>query len=249
MPFTDHPRRLAALVACCTLALAGCGAEDGTPSGSEPGVGPTSAAASPTATASMSPSTTVSTAAPTSALPSSATLTDRLLSTAQVPGLNASWHWQNGETGAAGADPFGLCAKVDLASIGASEVVQRSYFPPVDSDDNAAEQIAEFPDANTAARATAVLKSWQKTCASRIDGSNPKVRAITPVTVPLGTGSWYLVSYEEGVDEGRFHAFGMVTSGTRIAVLSIDNGGQDYNYPVGKEPMVAMVRAAAARLS
>lgn len=190
----------------------------------------------------------MSTAAPTSPLPSPATLTDRLLSTEQVPGLNASWHWQDGETGAAGTDPFGLCAKVDLASIGAIDVVERTYFPPVDTDDNAAEQIAEFADAKSTAQAVAVLKSWQKTCASRIDGENAKVRAITPVSVPVGSGFWYLASYEAGTDEGRFHAFGVATSGTRIAVLSIDNGGQDYNYPVGKEPMVAMVRAAATRL-
>lgn len=145
-------------------------------------------------------------------------------------------------------EPFGLCAKADLASIGASEVVQRTYFPPVDTDDSAAEQIAEFPDAKTASRAADVLKSWQRTCVSRIDGDNPKVRSITPVTLAAGTGSWYLVSYSEGNDEGRFHAFGIAASGTRVAVLTIDNGGQDYNYPTGKEPMVAMVRAAAARL-
>lgn len=248
MRFSDHPRLLTVLLACCAIVLAGCGAEDGQPSGSEPGSGPSSLSPSPTETDTATPGATTPPPTPASTLPATATLTDRLLATDQVPGLNAQWHWQDGATGAAEETPFGLCAKADLASIGATAVVQRTYFPPVDTDDNAAEQIADFPDAKTASTAVAVLKSWQKTCASRIPGADPSVRAITPVTVSSGTGAWYLASYTLGADEGRFHAFGFAVSGTRIAVLSIDNGGQDYNYPVGGEPMVAMVRSAAARL-
>lgn len=249
MPFTDHPRlRLAAVSACLVLAATACGGRDGEPSSAQPGSEPTQ----PTASASLTPEPTVS-ATPTddaepTASASPETLEDRLLPTGDVPGLNATWEWQDGETGPAGAEPFGLCAKVDLASIGATEVVERSYFPPVDSDDSAGEQIAEFPDTKSVAQATAVLKSWRTKCKAFLGKAGSKIGSLTPVTVPTGTGAWYLVSYPEGGDEGRFHAFGFVASGTRIAVLSIDNGGQDYNYPAGKEPMVAMVRAAAARL-
>ena len=249
MPSSDRPRlRLAALAAVLVLAATACGARDDDPS-SEPAADvPTAPVASESASADPSPSETASPTEPGTPLPSPASLTDRLLPTDQVPGLNARWRWEDGETGKAGTEPFGLCAKVDLASIGATDVVERTYFPPVDTDDNAAEQIADFPDTKSVAQATAVLKSWHKKCKTYLGKADSKIGPITPVTVPTGTGSWYLVSYPEGNDEGRFHAFGFVASGTRIAVLSIDNGGQDYNYPAGQEPMVAMVRAAADRL-
>ena len=72
---------------------------------------------------------------------------------------------------------------------------------------------------------------------------------VTNVPTQAGRGSWYLVSWTpSGAEEGRYHAFGTVVDGTRITVLSIDNGGQDYNYAPGKEPMTGMVRAAAAKL-
>ena len=174
-------------------------------------------------------------------------LTDRLLPTTKVPGLNAQWHWQDGDTGQPTADPFGVCAKTDLLSIGATDVVSRTYFPPDDGDDNAAEQIAEFPDANTAARAWAVLKSWHDACAkTAADHPGLRVRSLTPVAVGAGNARWYLLSWTPaGEETGRFEAFGMVLDGTRIAVLTMDNSGQDYNSPAGQEPMTLMTQAAA----
>jgi hypothetical protein len=234
-----------ALAACLALA-AGCAGSGDSPASPETGVSPeTTAPPSETATP-TAPVTTTPSTSPTGALP----LLDRLLPTAQVPGLNAQWHWQDGDTGQPTDDPFGLCAKADLLSIGATDVVARSYFPPDDSDDNAAEQIAEFPDAKTARLAWSVLGSWHDACAKK-RAANPglAVRRFEPVTVTSGTGRWYLLSWSPaGDDTGRFEAFGMVLAGTRIAVLRIDNSGQDYDYPAGEEPMVGMVRAAAGWL-
>ena len=236
------PAAAVLLVAC--LVVSGCTGSDDSPSRPETGVSPTvptttSAPTGPTSAASMS------------ATSSPSTLIDRLLPTGLVPGLNAGWTWQDGDTGPAVTDPFGLCAKVDLASIGATEVVERTYFPPDDSDDNAAEQVAEFPDRATAARAWAVLKSWHDTC-NRTVGADIglRVRPLVPVPVTAGTGRWYLLSWQPaGEETGRFEAFGMVLNGTRLAVLRIDNSGQDHDYPPGQEPMVSMVTAAAGWLT
>lgn len=220
------------------LSLGGCASKDDSPS--------TPAAGEPPRTsAPPAPPVTTAASSPTTGATSPATLVDRLLATTAVPGLNATWHWQDGETGPAGSKPFGLCAKADLLSIGATEVVQRTYFPPVDTDDNAAEQVAEFPDATTTATAMKVLTSWQKRCSSGVD----RVKISAGPLRAVSGGREYLVTQTDGnPDDGLFQAVGLVTSGTRIAVLTMDVVGQDYHYPAGQDPMAAMVAAAAPLL-
>lgn len=239
----------AAVLLACLLVTGGCAGKDDSPAASDPGDSPAAPASTepPTGTPTDSPSVAPTTAAPAEP----ASLADRLLPTAEVPGLNASWHWQDGETGPAATEPFGFCAKADLGSIGATEVVERSYFPPDDSDDSAAEQVAEFPDSNTAGRAWSVLKSWHDKCGRSVSADIAlKARPLTAVAVPTGTARWGLLSWQPpGEETGRFETFGMVLAGTRIAVLRMDHSGQDHNYPAGQDPMVAMVRAAAARLA
>lgn len=177
---------------------------------------------------------------------------DQLLTAAQVPGLNARWRWQDGRTGPGGAAPFGICARADLGSIGAFQVLERSYFPPDDSDDSAAEQIASFTDQKSVTQAWSVLDAWRARCAAKIGaGLGPKVRAMTPVEIPgdATAARWYLVSWTPaGEETGRFEAIGMIRFDTWIAVLRMTNSGMDYNYPAGKEPMVTMIQRAAAKL-
>jgi hypothetical protein len=245
--------RLSSLAAAtCLLLASGCTDSQDSPARPETGVSPeTSAPPSATSTPSTPTGAATTVTPATSATASEApALVDRLLPTGQVPGLNAQWHWQDGDTGQPTGEPFGLCARADLLSIGATDVVERTWFPPDDSDDNAAEQVAEFPDAKTARLAWSVLGSWHDACAKK-RRANPglAVHGFEPVAVTAGTGRWYLLSWApEGEETGRFEAFGMVLNGTRIAVLRMDNSGQDYNYPAGREPMAGMVRAAAGWL-
>lgn len=235
--------RMIAAAAVLALGLTGCG--------TDPDPNPPVTDEQTTATPSVASTPTTSpTPTPTLTDPGQ-TLAQRLLPTEAVPGLNARWQWQDGRTGAAGTTPFGICARADLGSIGATEVVERTYFPPDDSDDNAGQQIAEFADAKSAAQAWSVLAAWRTGCGTSVSADiGLKARPMTPVSVPAGEGRWYLVSWEPGGEEtGRFEALGMVRNGTTLTVLRITNSGQDYNYPVGREPMVAMVRAAAERLA
>jgi hypothetical protein len=222
----------------------GCTSTDDSPSAPETGNLP----AAPSSSVPPTPGTTMITLPPPT--PDDTPLVDHLLPTPLVPGLNSTWKWQDGDTGVPTADPFGLCAKADLLSIGATEAIARTYFPPDDSDDNAAEQIAVFPDAKTARLAWSVLKSWHDDCASK-RSANPglRVRPLASVPVTTGTGRWYLLSWTpSGEETGRFEAFGTVLSGTRIAVLRMDNSGQDHDYPPGGEPMISMVTSAAGWL-
>src|SRR4051812_48505939 len=220
---------VALLTGLLTGSLTGCTHSDDSPG--TPAQGEVSARPTPSDPA-TSPSPAPSTTPPSTP----ASPTDPLLTAAQVPGLRPGWQWQDGETGQAGTDPFGVCAKVDLASIGATDVLSRTYFPPDDSDDNAAEQVAEFPDANTAARAWAVLKSWHDKCDQQAaDHPGLKVGALTPASVPSGTARWYLSSWKPaGEETGRFETLGMALAGTRIAVLRMDHSGRDHTYPAGK---------------
>lgn len=232
----------AVLAACLVLASACTSTDDEPP---RPSV---AESASPEA----SPTVPATTGAPTPATPTtSPTLEERLLETGAVPGLHAAWQWQDGETGPADAQPFGTCARVDLASIGAVEVVERTYFPPDDSDDYAAQQVAEFADATSASQAWSVLAAWRRTCGRTVSADiDLEVRPMTAVPAPAGEARWYLISWSPpGEETGRFEAVGMVRNDTRITVLLIANSGQDYDYPAGKEPMVGMVKAAAATLA
>ncbi len=236
--------------AALALGLAGCASE----TGADAPLPTESARTTPSATSTLTPS---STAAPTQAPtadPSAAPvrpLEQRLLATSAVPGLNATWVWQDGRTRPAGATPFGICARADLGSIGATRVVERTWFPPDDSDDNAAQQVAEFADAKSAAQAWSVLASWRTSCGKAVNADlGLTARPMTAVTVADGQARWYLVSWEPvGEETGRFEALGMVRNGTILTVLRMTSSGQDYNYPAGREPMVGMLRAAAALLA
>jgi hypothetical protein len=234
----------ACVAAACVVLAAGCAGKDDAPTTAPPGQSPSSAT---TSSAPETPATSATSATPDG--PTSDTpLVDRLLPTRLVPGLNEQWHWQDGETRPAGTELFGVCAKADLGSIGAGSAFERTYFPPDDSDDSAAEQVAEFPDAATAARAWSVLQSWHDTCKKKA-ADHPGLRVRKIVDLPGSAARWYLVSWTPDGDEtGRFEAFGMTLNGTRLAVLRMDNSGQDYIYPPGEEPMVGMVTAAAGWL-
>ena len=235
----------AALLSGCGVSLSGK---------QEPSATPRPTQSSPTTTTpTPTPSVTTTPASPTaSASPSPVGMTSRLLVTAQVPRLSSGMRWSTpGSTSAAGTTPFGLCQRFDLESIGATIAVQRVWLDSASTGDTAAEQVAEFPDAMTALRASRVLTAWHNRCAEQLTNTvNPKVGQQTDVSVPVGTGRWYLVSYspKQHPDQGHFHAFGIAVAGTRIAILRMDSLGEDYNYPPGREPMVAAVKAAAEKL-
>ncbi|MBW8751986.1 MAG: hypothetical protein JF565_11255 [Propionibacteriales bacterium] len=238
--------RLGAAAATTVLLLAaGCTGSDDSPGAPETPDSPT--AGSPSGETSIAPEQPSGTFSSTATSSTAEPLVDRLMPTGEVPGLNPQWQWQDGDTGQPTDAPFGLCAKADLLSIGATEVVARTYFPPDDSDDNAGEQVAEFPDTATANRAWAVLASWHKRCGTTLSADNNlHVGRFSSVPVQQGTARWYLLSWTPpGEETGRFEALGMVLNGTRIAVFKIDNSGQDHDYPPGREPMVGMLVGGA----
>lgn len=204
-----------------------------------------------------SPSPSTSPDAEPTRLPAEAPAEERLLGPADLPGFNEDWTWTTSSTAPVRARNFGRCAKFDVLSIGALDGSQRDYRDQAHprSPDRAAMQVLTFPDAKTAQRATAVIESWHQDCRARLKSSlpqrsAPQVGPLQDVPVPLGSARWYLVSWAVPghPGEGHFHAFGIATVEARMALVSMDNLGQDRNYEPGQDPMELAVAAAAARL-
>jgi hypothetical protein len=201
--------------------------------------------ATPTPSQETTPSTTASASpTPTPSTTAAATPAAALLAAGELPQLNASSPWTEQRTGPAGTQPFGLCQKFDLLTIGAESAVQRTY---TSGSDTAGQQVAQFPDAQNAVRAGKVIEAWHRDCAGRVKGTSVKVRPITDVAVPSGKGWSYLVSYETK-GTGHFHSLGVVVSGNRMALIRMDHAGQDHDYPAGQDPVDLAVKAVAARL-
>ena len=164
-----------------------------------------------------------------------------------MPPLSESAPWKEAGTGAVSSQPFGLCAKFDVLTIGAEQAIQRTF---VAGSGSAAQQIATFPDATNTARAEQVLLAWHRKC--RPGGLNVHVGATTSVPVSQGHAWWYLVRYRThpglGGSHGAFESFGVVVNGLRISLIRMDHPGQDHDYPPGQDPMELAVKAAAPKL-
>ena len=239
---------IAATTVVC-LTLAGCSISrdepaagqgtDNPPQTSAPSQAPTQPATSPTTSAptpssTPSPSTTEVPTTPRAAL----------LAPAELPQLNETARWTGQRTGSARQEPFGLCQKFDMLSVGATTAVERTF---TSGGDSAGQLVADFPDAQNTVRAAKVLEAWHRDCAKRVDGTGVKVRPVTDVSVPRGKGWWYLVSYERN-GTGHFHSLGVAFSGNRLTMVRMDHEGQDHNYDPGMDPMELAVKAASARL-
>jgi len=207
----------------------------------------------PTEPTPTTPSTSSSTPPPSQAVSPTATgapastPAGALLSAAEMPQLNDSSTWTERRTGPAGQQPFGLCQQFDLLTIGALNAVERTFTSGTSGTDTAGQQVAEFPDAQNAVRASKVIEAWQRECKNQVKGTKVKVRPITDVPVAQGQAWNYLVSYQRR-GEGQFHSLGMVLSGTRMSLIRIDHVGQDHNYEPGQDPMELAVEAVSARL-
>ncbi|NUR08501.1 MAG: hypothetical protein HOQ22_06020 [Nocardioidaceae bacterium] len=259
---TRRPALLAVTALVAAAALAGCGGgsdDDPAPaaqSAASESPSPESPSTSPSMpeTSSEPPSPSPTPTPTVSTPPASASLSDRLLTAGEVPGLNEVAHWAAGVTRPQEPKPLvGTCERFPLTSIGATDVAYRSYQSPGPSPDSAEELVAEFPDTATTARAWKVLQSWHDQCAQQLRRYRTKdVGPLKAVSVAGGQGAWYLLVYgpaDEDPNAGVFDAQGMARVGTRIAMVEMKSIGQDYDYPPGHEPMVTGVQAAAAKLA
>jgi hypothetical protein len=240
---------IAASAVVCSGALAGCSIskheEPDKPKAADTQAPTPTPSAETSAEPSASPSAEPSaSAAPSPSVTRAATPEGALLTAKELPQLNEASAWTQRRTGPVSSQPFGLCQKFDLLTIGAERAVGRSFTT---GGATAGQQVAVFPDAQNTVRAGKVIEAWQRDCATRVTRPSLKVGPISDVSVPHGKGWWYLASYERG-DDGHFHSLGVVVSGKRLTLIRMDHDGQDHNYDRGMDPMELAVKTAAAKL-
>jgi hypothetical protein len=234
----------AAALTVAAVLLVGCGSSDDKP---DAGPTPTSPATSADATPGPSDSGTPS-SSPTLPATGAGQPGARLLTAGELPRLSAAAPWTQGTTGPADPQPVAACNDADLRSIGARSVVARTYTADAAE---AVEQVATFPDAMTTVRASRVLASFRDTCVSRVkDLAKLKVSDPQQIGVVGGKGWWYLASWlPAGTAGGHFQSVGVVVGTRTIALVVMDHEGQDHDYPPNGDPMIAAVKAAAAKLA
>lgn len=197
--------------------------------------------APPAGTTTPTPTTAPATAAPT-------TLTDRLLTAAEFPRL-ADAAWRQGRTAPPSPAPFGACQEYDLATLGSTRSIARTFSGP--SGSAAAEEIAVFPDAMTALRAQRDFSAWQQTCQKRVHtvGRHFRVAAERAVQANGGHAFAYEASWRSPDHQGKEHVqhFGTALVGTRLALVSVDHD-VDAADPAGGDAIDSAVVAAAAKL-
>lgn len=182
------------------------------------------------------------------------TLADRLLTAAELPGLNERLTWREVRTRKnEGKQPFGTCHKFAMTSIGAVRVVVRVYAPNGAGQETASHLVAEFADQETARRAYEVLKSWRGQCEEELsDHDRRDVGGFRSVGAEGADAGWYLLVYgpPEGgsTDQAYFDAQGVTLVGKRVSVLQMRAVAQEHDHQPGKDPMVQAVRAASAQL-
>lgn len=268
-PRSTHRLASLAIAALAALVLSGCGAAldtdtdaadaevasrtprpHKTAASAATSDAPDAAASSPAEDAlEEQPSVSAAAAAGGAALP------DLLLTAEQVPGLGDGSSWAEGRT--TKREPralAGTCHRFSMLSIGAMRVAHRDYTAADGSTGaRANELVATFADTKTAWRAFQVLKSWRDNCGETLDKwEKHDVGALQKVDVGAAQAHTYLLVYgpaDGAADSSYFDAEGLTLVGNRIAVLRIAYVGQDYDYPAGKEPITAAVRAAAEKLS
>jgi hypothetical protein len=238
-------------------------ASPSTPATSSAPAEPSTSAAPSSPTATVRPSDPPASATPTTPAKTSpaaapaADLAPQLLDGRRLPGFNEQYRWRTATTdNREPRRPFGTCQRFAMTSVGATSVAVRGFEPVIKEavgHDSAGELVAEFPDTATARRAFAVLKSWRKQCADRLARHRSKrIGPLQEISTPGGSGGWYLLNYGPVPGQPDLHWFdaqGMAVVGKRIAMVEMILEGQDYTYDTGREPIVAAVQRAAARLS
>lgn len=246
-----RPRVLLVSATLAVALLTGCGT-DTTPSSSpsDDGTGVEESDLTPT-------EPTTSEAATTPEEPTSSTgsgsgsgsgLEARLLTAAEVPGVNQETVWEVASTEPEGTDTAVTCQRFSLVDIGAQEAVLREF--EAEGDVSGVQLVGTFADEQSANRAHAVLRTWLTTCAETLDSDIEKVSPLHAVEVGGGSGESVVVQYGDADDELHvFAGVGVTQVGNLLSVVEVTVEGMDYNYEPGQEPAARAVTAAAARLS
>ncbi|XBB67726.1 hypothetical protein ABFU82_00005 [Nocardioides sp. WV_118_6] len=165
-----------------------------------------------------------------------------------------------------GQEAFQLCARSNLAGLGAGTILQRRYElrnledgAPSVSGDEFREVVAQFPSAAEADKALQTVASWITDCGKHAKANGtPEYRVLqtTPVPTGLDDSEAQVIDAHYGpvpkeIDPSGDAAYiaetGLVRVGNRIAILDSRIVGQDYTFLDGT-PVTRMIPRAAELL-
>ena len=256
---TDVPRVPLAVVSMLTLlAVAGCGASDGTPTaGSAATVSrtPSPVASTTAATTPPTPRPTARTTAPptTGSRPGHqgsahkvgalggagsrgrAATADHLLAADRLPSIGGR-AWVVKATDPDEGAAVGACQKTPLLSIGAVDAVRRTYTAA--NGVAATQVVGRFADARSAWRAHQVLAAWRDDCESRV--ADAAVGPLQPVAVEAGAGDSYRASFGR---RPRAAGLGILRAGSYLTLVEVVASSE--RYPGSWDPARVAVRRIA----
>jgi hypothetical protein len=175
------------------------------------------------------------------------------------------YHWQqtSSEAGDGPSGPIGgsVCTTRTLGQLGATSVYRRAWVLADDAGplqgtgaaDRLAEAVAGYPSPEAARAAVDDIAAAIAQCGPRM-APQQHYSAQRPRTVDTGDpddtamlveSNFLAAPYRD--EDGRFVETGLVASGDRVAVLTLEVGGQDFT--IDPTPVEQMLPAAAHRLA
>jgi hypothetical protein len=243
---------LAALLLLGALAACADDTKTAAASGEDPAA-PSEPTESTEVTASSEPSepseepTETASEEPTEPAPGSG-LAPRLLTAAELPGVNDETVWTEESTVPVKGQALGTCQRFDFLSMGADEGVARTFTSNQDTVVGV-HVVSTFADGKSAWRAHEVLKTWAKKCAEHVEAGEVKVSQVRSLPAGSGSAQSYVVTHgDKGAEDLHFVGVGIARQGPLLALVEIDLVGQDYNYPDGEEPGSLAALAALQKL-
>jgi hypothetical protein len=160
--------------------------------------------------------------------------------------------WTVDRTGEAEDEPFGTCARGSLTSLGANAVVERTYtWDGNGFEATAGQQLARFPDADTAARAWRTLEEWRDSCGTRqVDGvAVGDAREFARDELPAGIyvrGYWLGWMPNDAGGKTAWEHIGLAREGNLITVLYVKARTRAMDFITS--PVIEPLSRAVARL-
>jgi hypothetical protein len=170
-----------------------------------------------------------------------------LLTAGEMPQWSGQLRWREVSTGAEVPEAF-ACQRATLGSLGATDVVERTFKG---QGTDGAHLVAAFPTAQDATLAGRAVEGWLADCESPLFVRTPTTAQLSAVTAGGRTlgHTWSYGGLLVGGDEteGRFDFVGTAATDRFVTVLVFTTYGADANFL--DDPLLEPMQRAVARVT